>query len=286
MTEWNESTDEKIGKALEPPNPAPGQLEEPAGEPLVGPSAELLQVQAQPEDDEELLLYATDPKGVNSAMGEMKDWFTRKLELVKQELAEAEEMLAITRKAKWGMRQAEKLVKAAANRVVFYEKVIAALDAGYLVVPSMPMRNIMVRRRQEKPTRFEDRERWRNRQQEPTANLPAGEGANRNPDPIVYSKTVDGGTDKEGKQVWLKYYHAHDYKQIVFPLEIAKPKVLERTAAAAALKVFDEIGIVEDTARGHHRRGDPIIIGRIRNPRPRRPDLSFFIAWAARLDRV
>lgn len=44
-----------------------------------------------------------------------------------------------------------------------------------------------------------------------------------------------------------------------------------------------EQGIVNDSRT---RRGDPIVIGRILNPRTSRSDVSFFIAWVARLDRV
>jgi len=56
---------------------------------------------------------------------------------------------------------------------------------------------------------------------------------------------------------------------------IAKPALMSKTAEAMALKIFDEIGVAVDT-KG--RKSDPVIIGRIKNPR-QRPDLSFFIGW-------
>jgi hypothetical protein len=43
-------------------------------------------------------------------------------------------------------------------------------------------------------------------------------------------------------------------------------------------RIFDEMGIVVDQRK--MRNGDPIIVGRILNPRRNRPDLSFFVCWA------
>lgn len=64
-----------------------------------------------------------------------------------------------------------------------------------------------------------------------------------------------------------------------FPLALAKPVLMERAAAAMGRKLFDEIGVAVDTQWRGRRSGDPIILGRIRNPRRGRPDITFFVGW-------
>jgi hypothetical protein len=51
------------------------------------------------------------------------------------------------------------------------------------------------------------------------------------------------------------------------------------TAAGNAMtaKVFDEIGVAVDSRYSGRRSGDPVLVGRIRNPSG--PDVSFYLGW-------
>ena len=68
-------------------------------------------------------------------------------------------------------------------------------------------------------------------------------------------------------------YWAKEFKDIDFPFKLAKPQIMEATAAAMALKVFDQIGCLPQ-----FRAPDPIICGQILKPKDRQP-VTFFIAW-------
>jgi hypothetical protein len=247
---------------------------------------------ADPEDEEAVLLYATDPRGVTQAMAEMLLWVERKIALMRVEVVECAEVARMAETAKWATKGTQRMLARAHNRLAFYQKIKAALEAGYLVVPNMPMRNLIVRRKSQRADGGTVNLRWSmpTFEQNPTPNLPQGEGENQNPLPSIHRFSVRGPDDpKTGQATYIQYAKPDELQDIEFPVEIAKPRVLAAVEAAAAQRLFDEIGIVEDTPRNRRapgRGGDPILIARIRNPVSRRPDVSFFVAWAARLDRV
>lgn len=58
---------------------------------------------------------------------------------------------------------------------------------------------------------------------------------------------------------------------------MSKPKIMEATTRAMALKIFDDFGILPE-----ERKQDPLIIARIRDPRSTAYNhrfVSFIIAW-------
>jgi hypothetical protein len=114
---------------------------------------------------------------------------------------------------------------------------------------------------------------WDRLEQQPKG-IAGGQGVNVSPIPTKYKREeteVDKATGKEQKtQTW----YADDYQDIAFPMIAVKPKVLEATQRALALKVFDQLGLV-----GPQRRGDPIMVGRIVNPVYRDKVVTFFVAW-------
>lgn len=65
-----------------------------------------------------------------------------------------------------------------------------------------------------------------------------------------------------------------DYDAPDFPFLAVKPAVLAATQNAMALRVFDEIGTVQNSAGR-----DPIIVGRLLDPRGNGRVSTFFIAW-------
>jgi hypothetical protein len=102
--------------------------------------------------------------------------------------------------------------------------------------------------------------------------IPAGEGEYKNPEPVVHQRNI-GTADKP-----LKQYFAKEWQDIDFPFTTAKPQILSATARAMADKVFDEIGVLP----GKRKREDPIVVGRIIDPRSDRYTkrfVTFLIAW-------
>jgi hypothetical protein len=78
-----------------------------------------------------------------------------------------------------------------------------------------------------------------------------------------------------------KHYseHATDFDDVTFPIKMAKPKIMEATSRAMALKIFDQFGLF---AQGT---GDPIITGEIVDPRNNAKSsihirrVTFIVAW-------
>jgi hypothetical protein len=77
---------------------------------------------------------------------------------------------------------------------------------------------------------------------------------------------------KDGKDIIKWSAWATDFMDVAFPLQAAKPELMNATAQAMALKIFDEIGVAPN------RRGkDPLILGVINGPQFRKQ--YFLIAW-------
>ena len=110
--------------------------------------------------------------------------------------------------------------------------------------------------------------------------LPAGKGRYVDAAAATDSKT-ETITNKEGKLVKETVYFPTDFKDVMFPMEMARPEIINATEKAMALEVFDEIGIARDWRAG----GDPMILGRILHPKRNSAAATFFIAWQVPLGR-
>lgn len=100
------------------------------------------------------------------------------------------------------------------------------------------------------------------------------------PDPVVY-KRKEQENDKDGKPREVITYYPKEWRDIIdFPVALAKPDVMEAAQAAMALRLFDEMGVAHD-ANGA-RRGDPMILGRFRNPM----GIIYLTDWARPCDEV
>jgi hypothetical protein len=72
-----------------------------------------------------------------------------------------------------------------------------------------------------------------------------------------------------------------EFNEAEFPVMAAHPVVMEATARARDMNVFDQIGICPPTRR--RGKGDPLIIGQIIETMPKWGEppkvISFLIAW-------
>jgi hypothetical protein len=245
--------------------------------------------------DEPALLYALNPHELQVAGKKMADFFVGRRDEMKRLLMEQETAYNHAVDHKWASAALKRACDITKRRLTFYEKAVQAVDAGYLVIPNLPMDVFAIRVARKRPrgvgTFSEDR--WnrpdaRRHAQEPDL-LPAGEGHNVSPIPTIESisneehrKSHDGTTFK----AMVSHSAPVDWRDTIdFPMALAKPLIMTETQRALGLKLFDEMGIVNDRVTPE-RRADPIIVGRLRNPRRNRPALSFFIAWAADLSRI
>lgn len=211
-------------------------------------------------------------------------WCEQKIAAVK---SEASELLAAFKQAvekKWKSSTLKRHADLAAKRVTFYEKIKVALEEGFYIVPNFPVDLFAIRTERAFPARklvigTYKASGWHFKQ--PAQLLPAGEGEYKPTDPLV---TTSVDTHKEGDKTVTKYIEqATEWGDIEFPVQMAKPKIMEAVSRAMALKIFDQFGLFSQTA------GDPIIVGEIIDPRSagyqahnNKRRVSFIIAW--RLD--
>lgn len=228
-------------------------------------------------DDGEITVIARYPYQMESCRVALVEWCERKIASVKAEADDLQENVEIARKNKWGMAALQRAAKKATDRVEYYLKLKAALDAGYCIVPNFPVQMFAIRTGRKTPDRGTT-SRWSETHEQKAQALPVGEGEYKNPAPVVMQNEYQVKNAK-GELVTEKQYWASMFRdELDFPFATAKPEILTATARALADKIFDEIGVLP----GKNKKEDPIIVGRIRDPRsvPGYPKFTtFLIAW-------
>jgi len=151
---------------------------------------------------------------------------------------------------------------------------LKALEAGYQIIPNMPLQLFAVRTdRKSVPWKLVS---YQSGVPDIDAKaLPEGKGKWVNPVPFVRSQETK---DEKGNAI-TKWFADSIDEEIDFPLAMAKPQIMEATSRAMALNIFDEFGILPD-----NQRGDPMILAQIIDPRPQsyaslKKRVTFLIGW-------
>jgi hypothetical protein len=204
-------------------------------------------------------------------------WARKKLEEAREEHAELLEAIDEARKANWKLAALQGAARKAAARYSFYDKVVAALDAGYMLFPPVPNADIIAFRavgRNPGVDPWLDQEGWRgspNTEVQMSTPLPKGEGEYL--DPVAHYALVR--TYKDDKNNERKEWKALDLEDPTFPLLMGKPQIIRATNAAMEQKIFDEIRMFPFERRPT---GDPCILGSIVDRRNGK-SLYFLISW-------
>lgn len=242
-----------------------------------------------------LQLIARTPAEMRQATGSLAAWMRDKIAIVEKDAAELAENIAIAETNGWKTDALKRQHRLCVRRVAFYEKLAAALDAGYCIVPNFPIDLIAIRTTLDRPIRRWGREhRWENEAAKDihTNSPDLGDGDNVSSvakigtaTQPVYDENGYHAKNAEGEWRYRDVYYPSDFDcEIEFPVALAKPEIMSATAEAMALKCFDEIGVLGvpagQTARG--KRPDPMVVGRIIDPRSttyNRRYVSFVLAW-------
>jgi len=107
----------------------------------------------------------------------------------------------------------------------------------------------------------------------PTTTTPKTTTANAD----SYEKEADEqyeAKNYDGKPIIKTRYTSADYDVVDFPVSVVKPSILKATQQAMALKLFDQMGIVQNQVGN-----DPIVVGQLLDPRGNRRCVTFFVAW-------
>ncbi|MFQ5932495.1 MAG: hypothetical protein ACE5MM_08815 [Nitrospiraceae bacterium] len=227
-------------------------------------------------------LVAADPSELVLARKETSEWCLKKIQALRAERTAEKEILAQFEASKWNTKYLKARIRMLERRMVFYGKMLKAVKAGWFIVPNFVTQIFAVRTENTHPIAWGSHYN-RDDLEEPVNMLPVGEGEWKASMPKVRHDR-----DREGNRTYRPWGELQDPD---FPLELAMPTVVEQTKQAMAEKLFDAIGIARDQRANSGRqkalvRGDPIIVGILRNPRPNKPDLCFFIAWSLDLESI
>lgn len=232
--------------------------------------------QELPPELEDITVIARSPSQMERAQTSLIEWAKRKIASVEAEAADLKENVEIAKKSKWGSSALHRAWQRSVATLEYYQKILAALEAGFCIVPNFPVDLIAIRTKRKNPEKGEtSNSPFYDQHQQIPQKLPIGEGEYKNPLPIVHQ--ISTGKDEQGRE--MKIYFAKYFRDnIEFPFTTAKPEILSATAKAMADKVFDEIGVLP----GKKKKEDPIIVGRIIHPKDTkysRQFVTFLIAW-------
>lgn len=223
-----------------------------------------------PEASRKLTLVGFTPHQVEAQQSKLAVWLTEKIRSVKNERQNALTLQTTMQKAGLADSSAKHMVKKTNKRIAFYEKVKAALDAGYYIIAPMEAEIFAIRTNRH-PTR--NRSSWYRSVAQKARLLPPGEGDYVDPAPYrEHSDTVE--EQRNGKTEFVHYYENTDWNDdMEFPVACRHPEIIEATGKALQAKIFDAIGVVPQITNP-----DPMVVGQIYDYKNRAP-LTFFIAW-------
>lgn len=231
--------------------------------------------QIQELEADQKVYVALTPEALEASKAHVIHWCTEKIADIKTQRNQIQENFRVAKKNKWRTSILSSALSKFNSRINFYRKIQVATEAGYLIVPDFPTVTFAVRVDREYP-RPNITTNW-NVPEQRSNNLPLGVGR------YVSSTTSNLQREKstaEGKK--FTEYWAHRFREIEFPVVMAKPVLLNATAQAMQLKVFDSIGLVQKTRWGNvgARRGDPIVIGTVEIRQGYSVKrVNFFIGW-------
>lgn len=212
-------------------------------------------------------LVATNPVEMEASQKDLKAWLEKKIESLDVDIVDFNRTINVARENKWNTSGMVRLRNKAVDSQEFYAKVLAAVEAGFTIIPDFPVDIFAIRVERELPSGDTDTSTKR---------------AYVSPVPEVDDYSAMRSDGKGGaEQYWRRNPMA--FQDVVFPLRAARVEVMNATSEAMARKIFDQIGICPA-----ERKADPLIIGQIlckkRSGTQKR--VGFLIAWHLNLNEL
>lgn len=237
------------------------------------------------EAPKELVVVAKNPHEMMVAQARLISWADRRLREEQVEHADLTENLELAKKNKWRTTTLQRAVTRSLKRVEFCEKIKGALEAGYVIVPNMPVDVFAIRTTRRNPDKNLLTDNWRMPDDQVTNSPPLGQGEYHNSQALLHARQVVTKHEPGKEPVYTTQRWAHDFLEIDFPFATAKPEILSATAEALALRLFDDVSISpprrnREVTRGPTTKGDPMVIGRVllKNGLQTKA-VSFLVAW-------
>lgn len=206
------------------------------------------------------------------------------IDRTKTALKEREVSLGIAIKNHWNLTRIKHDITDLKRKKDTYEKLRAAFEQGYVLVPDLNIDVFAIRTNRAKPRRNKrtDEGRWPGGVRDQSSEAPPLEDGKYVSERAVVAaqESTKNVPQRDGTMnpvltttQWAKEFR----EEIDFPFVLSKPRVLAATERAMALKIFDEIGV--SPAR-HERRKDPVVVGRIKYLKGYQSrNFDFLVAW-------
>lgn len=237
------------------------------------PSAAMKTLPSTAAPASDFIVFANSPTEMAQAQKAMIAWCDERLAIEASNLEDASVNRDATAASGFSSHGWVTQVKTIERKMEFYEKVKAALQAGYYIVPPFPIDIFAIRTTAKTPRGGWTTRNWRTAHEQSAQVLAAGEGRYVSPDPLLETDTFEESDGKGGTR-WVKNWRTSEFTEVDFPFALARGEIMQATAGAMAAKVFDRIGVLPAT-----RAADPIVCGQILMPHRRRAPLTFFVAW-------
>lgn len=266
--------DEEMNKAKELAEKAieQGLIKRPEQPPVITPAE-------TPKTVIDVELTAEKPTEMEECQHRLINWVKGKTESIQADYRELNESYEMAQKQRWKSSTLKRHRDKAASQLIYYQKMLGALEAGYVLVPNMPGAIFAVRTDKTSPRRA-----WTyfytEAANQKAKTLPAGEG-----DYVAGTNVTHKHETRDNKgNLTDTHYQAIEFGELEFPLAMAKPRIMEATSRAMALRIFDEFMILPADAapQGHTiKTTDPIIMGTVlrRYGVYEEKRVSFMIAW-------
>jgi hypothetical protein len=224
---------------------------------------------------------AVNATEMQQASAGIKTWLQAKVDSLKNIVDETYAALDVATRSGWATKTLQSAYQREKQRQRYYWKLLAAVEAGYTIVPNMDVDVIAIRVKREKPTEGSQSDVSKYSHHKPRINdeqeqrLEVGVGRYESPKQLVRTSKITSKTEK-GETEFHTTVTPTGFADIEFPMAIAHSVVMDATAHAMSLKLFDRIGVVPSTATA----GDPIVLGQFTMKQGyATKTASFLIAW-------
>jgi hypothetical protein len=231
-------------------------------------------------------VIAETPQEMKESNNALIAWCEQKIKAMRTDFIELDAAYKAAVARKWKSSVLKRHALMAKKRIEFYHKIQTALVAGFYIVPNFPVHVFAIRTKKNAPLRVltvtkQSYRPYPSKDQQ-TGHLSEGEGDYVSPFPEVEA-LGKSSTDSRGAPTTEWTTWASHWKEIDFPLCMARPRIMEAVGRAMEIKVFDDLGVLSSSPDRRRGCGDPIIVARLLDPRStswNKRFVSFIIAWS------
>ena len=208
---------------------------------------------------------AVNATEMQAAKEGIKVWLQAKVSSIAATVDETWKALDSATRNGWATKTLRSAFQREKQRHLYYGKLLAAVEAGFTIVPNMDVDVFAIRVKREKPIEsVSTTNKWNSTPSHSTPSLndeteqrlAIGDGRYESPVQRVSTKRSTS-KDEYGEVLYTTTVTATAFADLEFPLAVAHSVVMDATAQAMSLKLFDRIGVVPQTKKGRPDRARP-----------------------------